>query len=152
MSFRILLDTNDLVIIPPLAGRSPVSLSMAFVPLMVALMEIARPPKVFGVSVGGGVGVGVATGVGVGVGVATGVGVGVATGVGVGVVPPQVVVVTVSDHPPLKVPTSIAKSSTIYSEYVPFGAAPLKTASVEPYGPPGAGAGNVSPVPKLVGW
>jgi hypothetical protein len=59
--------------------------------------------------------------------------------------------VTVIDHPPLKVPKSPPKSSTIYSEYVPFGAAPLKTASVEPYGPAGAGAGNVSPVPKLVG-
>ena len=93
-----------------------------------------------------GIGVGDAAGVGLAAGV------GDATGVGVGVVPPQVVVVTVSDHPPLKVPTSRPASSTIYSEYVPFGAAPLKTASVEPYGPAGAGAGNVSPTIKLVGW
>ena len=63
---------------------------MRFSPLIVALMEIARPLKLVKLP-GGGVGVGVAVGVGVtlGVGVGVMVGVGVTVGVGVGVMPPH---------------------------------------------------------------
>ena len=75
-------EVNDLVIKPPLAGNSPVSLRIPSIPETVPVTDVPRPLK-FGVEVG--VGVGVGTGVGVGVGVAVGVGVGVGVGVTVGV-------------------------------------------------------------------
>src|SRR5439155_11062039 len=48
-------------------------------------------------------------------------------------------------------PLSLASSSTTYSDQVPFGSNPLKADNAVPYGPAGAGLGEVSPVTKSVG-
>jgi hypothetical protein len=60
-------------------------------------------------------------------------------------------VVMVISHPSASVPMSPDVSSTTKSCQLPFGAVPLKTERVEPYGPTGAGAANVSPAPMFVG-
>lgn len=59
--------------------------------------------------------------------------------------------VIVTCQPPEILPTSPAVSSTTKSRQLPLGAVPLKTESVDPYGPAGAGAANVSPPPMFVG-
>src|SRR5678809_1151314 len=64
---------------------------------------------------------------------------------------PVPTVVMVIFHPPAKLPASPAPSSLTYKAQVPFGACPLKAAKFAEYGPDGAGAGQVSPVPMLVG-
>ena len=59
--------------------------------------------------------------------------------------------VMVTCQPPEILPASPPVSSTTKSRQLPFGAVPLKTESVEPYGAAGAGAANVSPAPMFVG-
>ncbi len=62
-------------------------------------------------------------------------------------------VVIVTDQPPATDPVSPLVSSTMNSRHVPLGSipenAPARVVSVEAVG---AGAGNVSPDPSLVGW
>ena len=60
-------------------------------------------------------------------------------------------VVSVKLQPPAMVPRSCDASSTTYSDQAPFGLVPMKSDAVSLYGPAGAGAGNGSPLSKLVG-
>ena len=91
----------------------------------------------------------VAVAVFVGVNVLVGVGDAVAVLVGVAQTPPSVMMLI--SHPPVIVPESVPKSSTTYSDHVPFGAVPTKVDRAdEPVTGVGAGAGNGSPVPRLV--
>src|SRR5215212_282442 len=57
----------------------------------------------------------------------------------------------VKPHPPDMLPLRGLLSSNTYRLQVPFGLAPSNTESSEPYGPAGAGEGNVSPLPMFVG-
>jgi hypothetical protein len=74
------------------------------------------------------------------VAVAVGVGEGVPLGVGLTT---AATVVTVTLHPPAKVPWSPGPSSNTYKDHVPFGAEPMKSDKAIEYGEAGAGAGNV---------
>ena len=49
----------------------------------------------------------------------------------------------VNSHPPVKLPESPGPSSNTYNDQVPLGFVLLRTAGVVPYGPAGAGAGQV---------
>jgi hypothetical protein len=67
----------------------------------------------------------------------------VGVGVGVGVGPTQLVVKTLSSHPPAKLPESPGPLSNTYNDQIPLAPVPLKTAKFVPYGPTGADGGYV---------
>src|SRR2546426_317146 len=69
----------------------------------------------------------------------------------VGAAPVSGTVVPVNLHPPPNEPWSPTPSSTTYNDHVPLADCPLNADNAVPYGPAGAGAGNVSPVSKSVG-
>ena len=59
------------------------------------------------------------------------------------------IVEIVSVHPFAILPLSPGPSSMTYSDHTPLGSVLLKTESVEPNGPTGAGAGKLSPSREL---